>query len=68
MSPHSSPLLAIRSAPCGCELPIPAELEDLIPPDHKLALSKIRLKFAQDVSRLTAAALDEVAKLVQEHC
>jgi hypothetical protein len=33
----------------------------------KVAVGKIRLQFARDLALLTAAALEEVSKLVQDH-
>ena len=67
MSAHSSPLLASFSAPpCNCDLQIPPSLEAALTPELQLAVAKIRLKFAQDLAHLSAAALTEVTKLVQD--
>ena len=66
MSPHSTPLMAIRSAPCNCDLQVPESLETVLTPEQMLAVAKIRLKYAHDIAHLQAAALAEVAKLVQD--
>jgi hypothetical protein len=67
MSAHTTPLLAIHQAPCNCELQIPPSLEAALTPELQLAVSKIKLKYAQDLAQLAAAALAEVGKLVQDH-
>ena len=67
MSAHSTPLIAVHPLPCNCELQIPPSLEAVLTPELQLAVSKIKLKYAQDLAQLSAAALAEVAKLVQDH-
>ena len=68
MSVHSTPLMAtFHAAPCDCDLQIPPSLEAALTPELQLAVAKIRLKYAHDIAKLSAAALDEVAKLVQDH-
>ncbi len=68
MSAHSGPLMSIQAtSPCNCDLQIPPTLEAALTPELQLAISKIRLKYAHDIAQLSAAALNEVAKLVQDH-
>jgi hypothetical protein len=67
MSAHSTPLIAtFHAPPCNCDLQIPPSLEAALTPELQLAVAKIRLKYAHDIAQLSAAALAEVAKLVQD--
>lgn len=67
MSAHTTPLLAIHQVPCNCELQIPSSLEGALTPELQLAVAKIKLKYAHDIAQLSASALAEVTKLVQDH-